>query len=278
MRRYEVSGMSCAACSAAVERAVSAVPGVTGCTVSLLTNSVGVEGTADAAAVVAAVEKAGYGARVADAPAQAAQRFHNRVVRQRVQFQRHDGAPALLLAKDAHGRNVHARAGQHAGHMRDGARRVQVADDQGVCLARKVDLQPVDGLDADASAANGSPLHAKARAAAAARVDDERVGMRIAQDDRREGKGNPLRAGDFQAVAQADIVHVHVQQSADDRAVRAVAPVGLGKRTVQADMRGYTKDGADFLAGGTRLEPGASFAVTADGRELFIQIGSVVRK
>ncbi len=43
-------------------------------------------------------------------------------------------------------------------------------------------------------------------------------------------------------------------------------------------MRGYTKDGADFLAGGTRLEPGASFAVTADGRELFIQIGSVVRK
>ena len=72
MRRYEVSGMSCAACSAAVERAVSAVPGVTGCTVSLLTNSMGVEGTADAAAVVAAVEKAGYGARVADAPAQAA--------------------------------------------------------------------------------------------------------------------------------------------------------------------------------------------------------------
>ena len=59
MRRYEVSGMSCAACSAAVERAVSAVPGVTGCTVSLLTNSMGVEGTADAAAVVAAVEKAG---------------------------------------------------------------------------------------------------------------------------------------------------------------------------------------------------------------------------
>ena len=56
------------------------------------------------------------------------------------------------------------------------------------------------------------------------------------------------------------------------------ALAGQRERSVQADMRGYTKDGADFLAGGTRLEPGASFAVTAAGRELFIQIGSVVRK
>ena len=56
------------------------------------------------------------------------------------------------------------------------------------------------------------------------------------------------------------------------------ALAGQRALSVQADMRGYTKDGADFLAGGTRLEPGASFAVTADGRELFIQIGSVVRK
>ena len=58
----------------------------------------------------------------------------------------------------------------------------------------------------------------------------------------------------------------------------ADALAGQRALSVQADMRGYTKDGADFLAGGTRLEPGASFAVTADGRELFIQIGSVVRK
>ena len=56
------------------------------------------------------------------------------------------------------------------------------------------------------------------------------------------------------------------------------ALAGQRALSVQADMRGYTKDGADFLAGGTRLEPGASFSVTADGRELFIQIGSVVRK
>ncbi len=64
MTQYDVTGMSCAACSARVEKAVSAVPGVTSCAVSLLTNSMGVEGTADAAAVIAAVEDAGYGAAV----------------------------------------------------------------------------------------------------------------------------------------------------------------------------------------------------------------------
>ena len=62
MKQYNVTGMSCAACSARVEKAVSAVPGVTACSVSLLTNSMGVEGSADSAAVIAAVEQAGYGA------------------------------------------------------------------------------------------------------------------------------------------------------------------------------------------------------------------------
>ena len=62
MKQYDVTGMSCAACSARVEKAVSAVPGVSACAVSLLTNSMGVEGTADPAAVIAAVEAAGYGA------------------------------------------------------------------------------------------------------------------------------------------------------------------------------------------------------------------------
>lgn len=62
MEQYSVTGMSCAACSARVEKAVSKVPGVTSCSVSLLTNSMGVEGTADEAAVIAAVEAAGYGA------------------------------------------------------------------------------------------------------------------------------------------------------------------------------------------------------------------------
>ena len=61
MRQFNVTGMSCAACSARVEKAVSAVPGVTACAVSLLTNSMGVEGGEDAA-IVAAVEAAGYGA------------------------------------------------------------------------------------------------------------------------------------------------------------------------------------------------------------------------
>ena len=62
MKQYTVTGMSCAACSARVEKAVSAVPGVEACSVSLLTNSMGVEGTADAQSIIAAVEAAGYGA------------------------------------------------------------------------------------------------------------------------------------------------------------------------------------------------------------------------
>ena len=55
MQQYNVTGMSCAACSARVEKAVGAVPGVTACAVSLLTNSMGVEGTADEKSIVAAV-------------------------------------------------------------------------------------------------------------------------------------------------------------------------------------------------------------------------------
>ena len=62
MKQYNVTGMSCAACSARVEKAVSAVPGVEACSVSLLTNSMGVEGTADERSIIAAVEAAGYGA------------------------------------------------------------------------------------------------------------------------------------------------------------------------------------------------------------------------
>lgn len=64
MVQYTVTGMSCAACSARVEKAVSAVEGVTSCSVSLLTNSMGVEGTASADAIIAAVREAGYGAEL----------------------------------------------------------------------------------------------------------------------------------------------------------------------------------------------------------------------
>ncbi len=69
MDQYTVTGMSCAACSARVEKAVSQVPGVTSCSVSLLTNSMGVEGTASAQDVITAVENAGYGAAEKAAPA-----------------------------------------------------------------------------------------------------------------------------------------------------------------------------------------------------------------
>ena len=60
MEQYTVTGMSCAACSARVEKAVSDVKGVTSCSVSLLTNSMGVEGTASAEEIIAAVRDAGY--------------------------------------------------------------------------------------------------------------------------------------------------------------------------------------------------------------------------
>ena len=72
MEQYNVTGMSCAACSARVEKAVNAVPGVTSCSVSLLTNSMGVEGTASAAAIVKAVQDAGYGASPKSSSASAA--------------------------------------------------------------------------------------------------------------------------------------------------------------------------------------------------------------
>ena len=64
MEQYSVTGMSCAACSARVEKAVSKVSGVTSCSVSLLTNSMGVEGTASPQEIIAAVKNAGYGAEL----------------------------------------------------------------------------------------------------------------------------------------------------------------------------------------------------------------------
>lgn len=70
MQQYIVTGMSCAACSARVEKAVNAVPGVTSCSVSLLTNSMGVEGSASGDAIIEAVQNAGYGAKIKGADVQ----------------------------------------------------------------------------------------------------------------------------------------------------------------------------------------------------------------
>lgn len=64
MKQYQVTGMSCAACQARVEKAVSKIPGVTECAVSLLTNSMGVDGDVDPSEIIAAVEKAGYEAKL----------------------------------------------------------------------------------------------------------------------------------------------------------------------------------------------------------------------
>ncbi|HCA54550.1 MAG TPA: hypothetical protein DEO95_03570, partial [Ruminococcaceae bacterium] len=69
MKQYQVTGMSCAACQARVEKAVRQLDGVTDCSVSLLTNSMGVEGNVSESAVIDAVEKAGYGAIPKTSPA-----------------------------------------------------------------------------------------------------------------------------------------------------------------------------------------------------------------
>ena len=75
MEQYTVTGMSCAACSARVEKAVSKVEGVTSCSVSLLTNSMGVEGSASPEAIIKAVEDAGYGA----SPKSSAREHHSSI-------------------------------------------------------------------------------------------------------------------------------------------------------------------------------------------------------
>ena len=67
MEQYNVTGMSCAACQARVEKAVNAVQGVESCAVSLLTNSMGVEGSASSEEIIKAVESAGYGASLKSA-------------------------------------------------------------------------------------------------------------------------------------------------------------------------------------------------------------------
>ena len=72
MIKYNVTGMTCAACSARVEKAVNALPGVSSCAVSLLTNSMSVEGTAKPDEVIAAVTAAGYGASLQGASAKSA--------------------------------------------------------------------------------------------------------------------------------------------------------------------------------------------------------------
>ena len=73
MKQFTVTGMSCAACSSRVEKAVAAVPGVTSCSVSLLTNSMGVEGAADDGEIIAAIQRAGYGASLKGAEKGSAQ-------------------------------------------------------------------------------------------------------------------------------------------------------------------------------------------------------------
>lgn len=74
MKKFNITGMSCAACSARVEKAVNALPGVSSCAVSLLTNSMGVEGTASAEEIISAVTAAGYGASEADSEKTASER------------------------------------------------------------------------------------------------------------------------------------------------------------------------------------------------------------
>ena len=90
MEQYNVTGMSCAACSARVEKAVSKVEGVTSCSVSLLTNSMGVEGTASPQAVIAAVEEAGYGAALKGAAATGKSRGYSSIAADEAALEDHE--------------------------------------------------------------------------------------------------------------------------------------------------------------------------------------------
>ena len=111
MQQYTVTGMHCAACSASVEKAVKKVPGVTSCAVSLLTNSMGVEGTAEPAAIINAVEDAGYGASMrgqeaapaADASALEDRRRGGVLWVERLRAVCHDGRAAPRRQRSRHG-------------------------------------------------------------------------------------------------------------------------------------------------------------------------------
>ncbi len=95
MKQFNVTGMSCAACSARVEKAVSSVNGVSSCSVSLLTNSMGVEGTASDSDIINAVKNAGYGASVKGAASSAPRKTTA------VRFERYSNAPFPMLVTDA---------------------------------------------------------------------------------------------------------------------------------------------------------------------------------
>ncbi|MCR5715218.1 MAG: heavy metal translocating P-type ATPase [Lachnospiraceae bacterium] len=94
MEQYQVTGMSCAACQARVEKAVGAVPGVESCAVSLLTNSMGVSGTADPAKIIKAIEDAGYGASILDGEEHSASGMSAKLAAQREALE--DKATPLL--------------------------------------------------------------------------------------------------------------------------------------------------------------------------------------
>ena len=97
MKQYNVTGMTCAACQARVEKAVSKVPGVTSCSVSLLTNSMGVEGVAADEQIIKAVTDAGYGASIRGSESSGSKSEGNQEqdLRNRLKIQQH-----LSLPKD----------------------------------------------------------------------------------------------------------------------------------------------------------------------------------
>ena len=84
MEKYMITGMSCAACQARVEKAVNSVDGVSSCNVNLLTNSMGVEGSASKEDIIKAVEEAGYGASLMDAEEEALKDTQTPVLKKRL--------------------------------------------------------------------------------------------------------------------------------------------------------------------------------------------------
>ena len=117
MEQYHVTGMSCAACSSRVEKAVSKVPGVESCSVSLLTNSMGVEGTASPEAVIAAVEAAGYGASCKGRGAGTSSGSGNAGIKETAHLVHYIFSCAYVFFHGAHDVGM-AGAGSHGGQPR----------------------------------------------------------------------------------------------------------------------------------------------------------------
>lgn len=120
---------------------------------------------------------------------------------------------------------------------RNRAGHVDVVDNHRVRLAGEIDAQAVDAVDFDVAAADGRRFEGQRRAVLPRDVQPDGVRVRPAEIDLLKAHVHALLTGDFQRIAQAGVIDVHPQQSADDGAVCAMPAVCFGERAMQPDIR-----------------------------------------